>query len=261
MKLLRLLCLLPWLAACSADETSFDRDRGIAGWLDASVQLYSEREGGKRRFGSGVVLDLREDGRVLIATAAHVLRPESDERVYAINPGNGQSSEARILAVDEAADAALIEAGELAVKPVRLKSEARLGDDIWVVSFPWGRKGTLVTGIVSQVSRADQGAAIPYEGAVRLIDAAVSYGTSGAGVFDGRTGSLVGIVRGYRTAKLALPGPEPAALDLPIAGETTVVPTQAILCLIAQTDYAAQMRAKDAPTCDKTESARADAAS
>ena len=96
---------------------------------------------------------------------------------------------------------------------------------------------------------------------MRLIDAAVSYGTSGAGVFDGRTGRLVGIVRGYRTAKLSLPGPEPAALDLPIADETTVVPTSAILCLIAQTDYAAELVATLSPSCDESESARADAAS
>jgi hypothetical protein len=44
----------------------------------------------------------------------------------------------------------------------------------------------------------------------------------------------VGIVRSYRTAKLSLPGTPAQSLELPIAGETTVVPVSEILCVLRQ---------------------------
>ena len=92
--------------------------------------------------------------------------------------------------------------------------------------------------MVSQIASADDGDLLPFEGPVGLIDAAVSYGTSGGGVFDGESGRLVGIVRGYRTAKLAMPGNDAAPLEFPIAGETTVIPTSDILCLLRRAGLA-----------------------
>jgi hypothetical protein len=82
--------------------------------------------------------------------------------------------------------------------------------------------------------------AFPVEGPVGLIDAAVSYGTSGGGVFDAESGNLVGIVRGYRTARLALPGTPAQSLEFPIAGETTVVPALQILCTLEQKSLTAR---------------------
>ena len=35
-----------------------------------------------------------------------------------------------------------------------------------------------------------------------------------------------------KAARLPLPGPEAGSLDLPIAGETTVIPSYEILCLL-----------------------------
>jgi hypothetical protein len=64
---------------------------------------------------------------------------------------------------------------------------------------------------------------VEVEGAVRMIDASVSYGASGGGVFDAATGTLVGIVESYRTARVALPTVPEKILDLPVPGETTVV--------------------------------------
>ena len=142
----------------------------------------------------------------------------------------------KILIVDAKHDIAILEASGLEASPVKLKASARLGDNVWVVSFPWGRRGTVVNGFVSQIA-GDQGSALlPIEGPVGLIDAAVSYGTSGGGVFDGGTGRLVGIVRGYRTAKLALPGGQAQSLAFPISGETTVIPTSHVLCLLRSAD-------------------------
>lgn len=265
MKRLLALCLLLAVAACAQPADTQTRQTGLDGWLAASVQLYSERDGGKRRFGSGVVLGSRADGRVLIATANHVLRPDSDEIAYAIDPTDGTAREITILATDAKADLALVETQGLMADPALLKATGRLGDEIWVVSFPWGRRGTLATGIVSQVDNPERGAGIPSEGSVRLIDAAVSYGTSGGGVFDGRTGRLVGIVRGYRTARLALPGTQQASLELPIAGETTVVPTSTIFCLLTRTEddvaaaYGIAIEKAVAQLCDSQAGEQADA--
>jgi serine protease Do len=61
-----------------------------------------------------------------------------------------------------------------------------------------------------------------------MIDASVSYGASGGGVFDAATGTLVGIVESYRTARVALPTQPEKTLDLPVPGETTVVGAPAI---------------------------------
>lgn len=220
------------LSACDQPQVSSNPGNVIAESLASSVQLFTERQDGKRRFGSGVVLSIEADGRALILTASHLVAPLIEQKIFVQSTGDVERFEARILSVDTEHDVALLEASGLEVRPVRLKTSARLGDNVWVVSFPWGRRGTVVNGFVSQITDAWSSAPLPLEGPAGLIDAAVSYGTSGGGVFDSRTGQLIGIVRGYRTARLPLPGPEAGSLELPIAGETTVIPSYEILCLL-----------------------------
>jgi len=215
----------------------------IARSVSASIQLYAEREGGVHRWASGVAVG-GGDGRILILTAAHLLVPQVPQTVFAIVPGSDTRIEAKILGIDETADVAILAADLTAVAPVDLQAGARLGDNVWVVSFPWGRRGTVVSGVVSQIVTNDAQNFLPVSGPVGLIDAAVSYGTSGGGVFDARTGRLIGLVRGYRTAKLALPGTPAQTLDIPIAGETTVIPTSAIRCLVSRTEI--DLRTKSA---------------
>jgi len=216
-----------WPAAEQTEEDVISRS------LASSVQLFAEREGGVRRTASGVTLTAGRDGRSIIVTAAHLLTPQAVQTVYVAPLGGGERIEARIIAIDEANDIAILEAGAMTGTALLLKTEARLGDNVWVVSFPWGGRGTVVGGAVSQI-RSGAEAGFPVAGPVGLIDAAVSYGTSGGGVFDARSGKLVGIVRSYRTAKLSLPGTPAQSLELPIAGETTVVPVSQILCLLRQ---------------------------
>jgi S1-C subfamily serine protease len=206
----------------------------IAHSLAASVQLHAEREGGVRRWGSGVAFSRDGARRTLVLTAAHLVAPAVSQKVYVTMPG-GAPVEAAILALNENADVAVLAVDDLAVTPIALQDTARLGDNVWVVSFPWGRRGTVVSGVVSQIAPAgNTDTSMPFSGPISLIDAAVSYGTSGGGVFDARTGQLVGIVRGYRTAKLSLPGAADQSVDLPIAGETTVISTATIRCLVAR---------------------------
>jgi len=216
-----------WPAAQQSEEDVIARS------LASSVQLFAEREGGVRRTASGVTLTVGPDGRSIIITAAHLLMPQTAQTVYVAPLGSKERVEAHILTIDETHDVAVLEASAIPASSIRLKTEARLGDNVWVVSFPWGGRGTVVGGAVSQI-RASGDVGFPVAGPVGLIDAAVSYGTSGGGVFDARSGNLVGIVRSYRTAKLSLPGTPAQSLELPIAGETTVVPVSQILCVLRQ---------------------------
>lgn len=212
-------------------------DSIIESALSSSVQLFTEREDGRRRTGSGVVFAL--DGeRSYIVTTAHTLEPMVPQKVFVALPGHSERTEAQILTVNSEKDIALLETAPLAVTPVRFQDDARLGENIWVVSFPWGRRVTVVNGFVSQVAQANDDPASITRGPISLIDATVSYGTSGGGVFNGETGNLLGIVRGYRTAKLSVPGGNGQSLNVPIAGETTVIPIADIRCQLREAQRA-----------------------
>ncbi len=102
---------------------------------------------------------------------------------------------------DSESDLALLLVPDLVLPPARQREIAHLGDDVWVVAFPRGRQMTLASGTVSQVDADSETDAT--EGPVRLVDTSVSYGASGAGVFDADTGELIGVVEGYRTAQIA----------------------------------------------------------
>jgi hypothetical protein len=184
---------------------------------------------------------------MIILTAGHLLAPAVPQTVHIALPGREDRVEASILTLDTEADVAILAARDIAATPVEIQTSAHLGDDVWVVSFPWGQRGTVVSGRVSQV-RGTAANSFPVEGPIGLIDAAVSYGTSGGGVFDAESGRLMGIVRGYRTARLTLPGESNQVLELPIAGETTVVPMMAILCTLEETSLAARAGLEDALT-------------
>src|SRR5262249_26168094 len=114
----------------------------------------------------------------------------------------------------------------LEVKPVRLKMEASLGDEVLVVAFPWGQHFTVVRGLVSQVATSLGDPLV--SGPARVVDASVSYGSSRGGAFDARSGALLGIVESQRTARVAIPEMKERVLEVPVAGETTVIPAATI---------------------------------
>ena len=70
-------------------------------------------------------------------------------------------------------------------------------------------------------------------GVPRMVDVSVSYGSSGGGVFDAQTGDLVALVEAYRTARIALPRDPGASVQVPVAGETTVIPAATIVRFLA----------------------------
>lgn len=235
MRLLASLGLLALLlSSCTPDDERTRNGRVIAHTLASTVQLVIEREDGTRRAASAVVLAADEDtGRALILTTNHLLEPPAGNSAHVLSAAAANPLAAAVLASDRDRDLALLEANGLSGMPIRFEPEAQLGDGVWVVAFPWGRRRTVVYGVVSQIDWEDIDDVKPkIRGKVNLIDAPVSYGMSGGGVFDSRSGGLVGIVRGYRTAQLSIPGLDAEPLKLPVAGETTVVSTPEILCFL-----------------------------
>jgi serine protease Do len=243
------------LFGCASDDVPPSKNEVIAHTLATTVQLVAERPNGSRRSGSAVLLrdgsgglGDGSDGRAFVITAHHVLAPEPEQRLAVLFPG-GQRADATLLASDPDLDLALLAVSDPGEAEVRLRQEAFLGDEVWVVAFPWGRRRTVVKGVVSQIAAPDEVAsdAAPIGGPIRLVDASVSYGMSGGGVFDAATGDLLGIVRGYRTAQLSVQGSDAQPLQVPLAGETTVVSAAQIACFLAANGFAHLVPAQ-APT-------------
>jgi len=226
----RPLCVVLALAAagCASLGGSSGRGTVIRHILPSAVQLRAEREGGVRRAASGVVLASdSETGRCWILTTRHFLDPSGPQQVFVSSPTRKGRVAAVVAAVSPDKDLAVIRVEGISLPPVRLKELVRLGDEVWVAAFPWGRQLTVVSGVVSQLA-AEEGE-LSIEGTIRMVDASVSYGASGGGVFDAETGALVGIVEGYRTAQMSGKDQPDRVVQLPVAGETLVIPARAIV--------------------------------
>jgi serine protease Do len=221
---LMLTALALTAAGCVSPARAPDRSELIRGMLASTVQLRSERDGTIRRAASGVVIaTARGSQRTWIVTARHFIEPSPPQNIYVRLPGRMSGVPAVVAFVSPDRDLAIVEAELFDVAPARLKMDAIIGDEIFLVAFPWGQRFTVVRGIVSQV-----GSLTGVVGSARMVSASVSYGSSGGGVFDAQTGELVGIVEGYRTANVVIPEMKERVLEVPVAGETTLIPASAI---------------------------------
>jgi serine protease Do len=224
------------LTGCATSNRS-TRDEVLRQIVPSTVQLRCEREGGNRRAASGVVVARDGDTRrTWIITTRHFLEPLAPQRLSVAVPGKKQPVVAKLLKVSERADLALLEIEGVDMVPARLKDTVRLGDEVWVVAYPWGRRMTLSNGVVSQLAATD--GSVDYEGPARMIDVSVSYGASGGGVFDAPTGALVGLIEKYRTAHVALPQNPDRAIEIPVPGETTLISSDSIRQFVAEAGLA-----------------------
>jgi S1-C subfamily serine protease len=221
------LAALPLLAAGCAALRGPTRSELLRGVLPSTVQLLAERAGGGRRAASGVVL-ASDPSRscTWVLTAGHFVAPPVPETIYVRTTGTRDRFPATVVRADSEADLALLLVPGLVLPPVRRREIVHLGDDVWVVAFPRGRQMTLASGTVSQVGTGAETDAT--EGPVRLVDTSVSYGASGAGVFDAETGELIGVVEGYRTAQIAARDAPDRVMEIPVPGETLVISTEVI---------------------------------
>jgi S1-C subfamily serine protease len=216
-------------AGCASTPPATDRGEVIRRIVASTVQLRSERDGA-RRAASGVVLASdRAARRSWILTTRHFLDARESQPI-SLSSGRVRA-QATVSAIATDVDLAVLEVAGVALPAVTLKDAARLGDEVWVVAFPWGRRLTVIAGIVSQLA-GEEGDGI-LEGSPRMVDASVSYGSSGGGVFDAATGALIGIVEGYRTARMVTKDAPGRTLDIPVAGETTLISSRAIRNFLA----------------------------
>jgi serine protease Do len=224
--LLSILAVGVLASGCATGGRSSTRGDVIRQIVPSTVQLRCERDGGGRRAASGVLL--ASDGatrRAWVVTTRHFLTPLVPQTVY-VHAGRTARVAAKVVAVNEGSDLALLEVSGVDTPPVRLKEVVRLGDEVWVVAFPFGRRMTLSSGVISQV--APDATGVEYEGAARMVDVSVSYGASGGGVFDTLTGELVGLIQSYRTARVSTRGSPDDTIEVPIPGETTLISAEAI---------------------------------
>ena len=213
------------------------RDQVLQRILPSAVQVVLEQQEGRRvRSGSGVTIAARPAERgydCFVLTSGHfVAGMDGKRQAYVLfdrHRSAGRRTPATVVAHRNTADV------DLAVLRTRTDEEcaiarpgspAALGEPIWVVAFPWGRQMTLTSGIISQVRLSLDGG--QGESSTRLmVDALVGYGSSGGGVYEGRTGRLIGVVEGYNTARVtatASAGEAPWYIDVPMPGQTFVTP-------------------------------------
>jgi S1-C subfamily serine protease len=233
-----MFAVLMLASGCAGAARVPARSELLRGVLPSAVQLLAERPGGGQRAASGVVLASDPAGaRTWVLTAGHFLAPPIPEAIYVRTTGARERFSATLVRADRESDLAVLLVRGLVLPPARLRELAHLGDDVWVVAFPRGRQMTVASGTVSQVGAGSE--ADEVEGPVRLVDISVSYGASGAGVFDAETGELIGVVEGYRTAQIAARNAPDRVLEIPVAGETLVISAQAIRRFLAGSDLEA----------------------
>lgn len=240
---------------------------GCAGWpaggatreevlqriLSSAVQIVVEqREGRRVSSGSGVAIASRRTATgdsCFVLTSGHTVSGLAGKgEIYAVfgrHQGAGQKARARLVAArNDTVDLALLRAETDRCATVRPASAPVLGQPIWVIGFPLGRHIMLSSGIVSQVTLDDASDAT----ARLMVDAPVNYGVSGGGVFDAHTGALIGVVEGFRTARLTTQGQTPSwYIDVPVPGQTLVTPLADIRRFLDEFEQADLLRAGGSP--------------
>jgi len=224
--------------------------------LPSSVQIIVEQQEGRRvRTGSGVVLTSQrvpERAGCFVLTSGHTLSGLAGQKeVYVVlgrHRGDGKKTRATLVAHRDSTDLdlALLKAETEQCVPARPGGAPLLGESVWVVGFPWGRSMTLASGVVSQIRLDDSPE--PDPGSRLMVDASVSYGSSGGGVYEARDGRLIGIVAGYSTARVSSKGADPPwYIEVPVPGQTYVTSMADVLRFLTAVGYANLVDAKAAP--------------
>ena len=230
-----LLVASPILGAAGS-RSSNPRATTVQKVFPSAVRLQLAVNGEIVRSASGIAFARRE-GTSYVLTNAHVVEPARDWKGPAevrVLPGTGAPVVAKVVARGRVPDfdlAVLEVPGELPVTPLAPDEDLELGDDLVVIGAPFGKGLSVAAGIVSQVEyEHTENAAAPRTPTGLKTDAAIGYGSSGGGVFDVGGGRLIGVVEGYRTARVAFGGhdAEEYSFDVPMPGETFVAPAAKI---------------------------------
>jgi len=209
--------------------------------MPSAVRIELRTPGGEvLRSASGIAF-ASAGGCSYVLTNAHVVDPERGwplEVAVMVLPARQRAARARVLAAGRVPDE------DLAVLEVPLAIPAaalappdapELGLDLVVIGAPFGKGLSVAAGIVSEVEYepTENSAISPRPRSIKT-DAAIGYGSSGGGVFEVPSGKLIGLVEGYRTARLAFGNEKDrVAVDVPMPGETFVAPAAKIRSFLA----------------------------
>ncbi len=255
------------LLAASPSRAGNPRAATVQKVFPSAVRIQIAAGGDVVRTASGIAF-AHDGGRTWILTNAHVVEPERSWsgpiEVRVLSASRQDALVATVAARGRVPDAdiAVLEVkGELPVTALATDDGLELGDDLVVIGAPFGKGLSVAAGIVSQVEYefAENAASVRSPKALKT-DAAIGYGSSGGGVFDVPGGRLVGLVEGYRTARVAFgKEKEQYAFDVPMPGETFVAPAAKIrrfleengLAKLVVTERAAARGAVAAPSAPR----------
>lgn len=141
--------------------------------------------------GSGFLVD--GEGRII--TNSHVISGTAKLEVTLPADGENVRYEAKVLAVDELNDLALIQIEadrDLPFLPLGDSNKLRVGQKVLAIGNPFGFEGTLTTGIISSLGRSirSDGAGILED--MIQTDAAINPGNSGGPLIDS-AGNVIGV--------------------------------------------------------------------
>ncbi len=211
-----------------------EKSRVVQKALRQSVRVEVMVHGKVARAASGVVV--ASDGHTSwVLTNQHVVQREGLKGAASfevvIERPKLHRLPARVVAEGRVPDADLaiiaVEGEALPAVSIASDDQVDVGDDVVVVGAPYGRALSVSGGIVSQLEHAEQS---------MKTDAPIGYGASGGGVFEVPSGRLVGLVEGYRTAKVAFGGisNDDFSFDVPMPGETFLSPPSKIRAFIVR---------------------------
>jgi serine protease Do len=250
----------PLLGLTSTARAGNPRAETVHKVFPSAVRIQITAAGKVVRSASGIAF-AREGQRTYVLTNAHVVAPgkawAAPVKIDVLPSGRDRRVAATVVATGSLPDTdiAVLEVGaELPVTELAPDDGLELGDDLVVIGAPFGKGLSVAAGIVSQVEYEFlENAAAPQRARSLKTDAAIGYGSSGGGVFDVPRGRLIGLVEGYRTARVEFgKDADQYAFDVPMPGETFVAPAAKIRRFLAGNglsrlvrDDAAELAARD----------------
>jgi S1-C subfamily serine protease len=231
----------PLLGLTSTARAGNPRAETVHKVFPSAVRIQITAAGKVVRSASGIAF-ARDGQRTYVLTNAHVVAPgkawASPVKIEVLPSGRDRRVAAAVVATGSLPDTdiAVLEVGaELPVTELAPDDGLELGDDLVVIGAPFGKGLSVAAGIVSQVEYEFlENAAAPQQARSLKTDAAIGYGSSGGGVFDVPRGRLIGLVEGYRTARVEFgKDSDQYAFDVPMPGETFVAPAAKIRRFLA----------------------------
>jgi S1-C subfamily serine protease len=232
----------PLLGLTSTAHAANPRAETVHKVFPSAVRIQITAAGKVVRSASGIAF-AREGERTYVLTNAHVVAPgkawAAPVKIEVLPSGRERRDvAATVVATGSLPDndiAVLEVAAALPVTELAPDDGLELGDDLVVIGAPFGKGLSVAAGIVSQVEYEFlENAAAPQQARSLKTDAAIGYGSSGGGVFDVPRGRLIGLVEGYRTARVEFgKDTDQYAFDVPMPGETFVAPAAKIRRFLA----------------------------